>query len=113
MVKMAVLSAWAELQVARTEQKYLDNVVEPHIRKLLPLWLSSLQEFARLRFEPDISTHTGPAGADESPEILYAALNRQTLLKVSTNIRLESTLAEHSPSSIKTLGLNSLTLSPA
>ncbi|KAL8922563.1 MAG: hypothetical protein Q9208_005066 [Pyrenodesmia sp. 3 TL-2023] len=81
MVRMAVLSAWAELQAARTDQRYLDKVLEPHVGKLLPLWLSSLQEFARLRFEPDISNHTRPPGPDESLEAVYAALNRQTLLK--------------------------------
>ncbi|KAL8994660.1 MAG: hypothetical protein Q9188_007003 [Gyalolechia gomerana] len=81
MVKMAVLSAWADLQVARANQSYLNKVLEPHVGKLLPLWLSSLQEFARLRFEPDISTQTGPPGPNESLEAVYAALNRQTLLK--------------------------------
>ena len=83
MVRMAVLSAWAELQVASTEQRYLVKVMEPYIKKLTPLWLSSLQEFARLRFEPDISNNTGPARTDESLDVIYAALNRQTLLKVN------------------------------
>ncbi|KAL8791517.1 MAG: hypothetical protein Q9213_000134 [Squamulea squamosa] len=81
MVRMSVLSAWAELQVARVEQRYLDKVLDPHVGKLLPLWLSSIQEFARLRFEPDISSNTGPPGPDESLETVYAALNRKTLLK--------------------------------
>ena len=87
MVRMAVLSAWAELQVASIEQQYLVKVVKPHVAKLTPLWLSSLQEFARLRFEPDISNSTGPARPDEGLDVIYAALNRQTLLKVS-NISL-------------------------
>ena len=83
MVRMAVLSAWAELQVASTEQQYLVKVMKPHVAKLTPLWLSSLQEFARLRFEPDISNSTGPARPDEGLDVVYAAFNRQTLLKVS------------------------------
>lgn len=82
MIRMSVLSAWAELQVASTHQGYLVKVVKPHVAKLTPLWLSSLQEFARLRFEPDISNNTGPARLDESLDVIYAALNRQTLLKV-------------------------------
>lgn len=94
MVRMAVLSAWAELQVARTEQRYLDKVVDPHVGKLLPLWLSSLQEFARLRFEPDISSHTGPPRPDESLETVYAALNRKTLLKVFAVSQLATTVAD-------------------
>ena len=84
MVRMAVLSAWAELQVASTQQEYLVKVVKPHTAKLTPLWLSSLQEFARLRFEPDISNNTGPARPDEGLDVIYAALNRQTLLKVKS-----------------------------
>ena len=83
MVRMAVLSAWAELQVASTQQEYLIKVVKPYVAKLTPLWLSSLQEFARLRFEPDISNSTGPPTLGEGLDIVYAALNRQTLLKVS------------------------------
>lgn len=83
MVRMAVYSAWAGLQVASAEQKYLVNVVKPHVARLTPLWLSSLQEYSRLRFEPDISSATGAAPLSGDLETLYAALNRQTLLKVS------------------------------
>ena len=90
-----MLSAWAELQVASTEQDYLVKVMQPHVAKLTPLWLSSLQEFARLRFEPDISNSTGPARPDEGLDVVYAALNRQTLLKVgrdSSNCLIRSLL---------------------
>ncbi|CAI4219510.1 unnamed protein product [Parascedosporium putredinis] len=64
MVKMAVFAAWAELQVASSEQKYLIDVLRPHIATLTPLWLESLREFSRLRLDT-----------------IYAALNRETLLK--------------------------------
>lgn len=80
MVKMSVLSAWAELQVASAEQKYLVGAVKPHIKDLAPLWLSSLREFARLRFEPDISNNpASPPGT--TIDSMYSALNRETLLK--------------------------------
>lgn len=81
MVKMAVFSAWAELQVASTEQSYLLDVLKPHIGKLTPLWLESLREFARLRFEPDITMTLGPPSLSGSLDTIYAALNRETLLK--------------------------------
>ncbi|KAI5804071.1 armadillo-type protein [Peziza echinospora] len=80
MVKMAVFSAWAELQVASAEQKYLVDVVKPHITTLAPLWLSSLRDFARLRFEPDIS-NSGGGSVGGSIDAVYSALNRETLLK--------------------------------
>lgn len=81
MVRMAVFSAWAGLQMATAEQKYLLDVVKPYVSKLTPLWLSSLQEYARLRFEPDASSTTGTPALSASPETTYAALNRETLLK--------------------------------
>ncbi|KAF2734882.1 HEAT repeat protein-like protein [Polyplosphaeria fusca] len=80
MVKMAVFSAWAELQIASAEQTYLIDVLRPHIAKLTPLWLSSLREYARLRFEPDISS-MGSASLSGSLDTIYAALNRETLLR--------------------------------
>ncbi|KAF3041566.1 hypothetical protein E8E12_007909 [Didymella heteroderae] len=81
MVKMSVFSAWAELQIASTEQKYLVDVLRPHIARLTPLWLASLREYARLRFEPDISSSLGSASLSGSLDTIYAALNRETLLK--------------------------------
>lgn len=81
MVKISVFSAWAELQVASTEQKHLLEVLKPHIGKLTPLWLESLREFARLRFEPDISMTLGPPSLSGSLDTIYAALNRETLLR--------------------------------
>ncbi|KAF2688446.1 ARM repeat-containing protein [Lentithecium fluviatile CBS 122367] len=80
MVKMSVFSAWAELQIASSEQSYLVDVLKPHIAQLTPLWLSSLREYARLRFEPDISS-MGSASLSGSLDTIYAALNRETLLK--------------------------------
>ncbi|KAI9904950.1 hypothetical protein N3K66_001479 [Trichothecium roseum] len=81
MVKLSVFSAWAELQVASSEQDYLLEVLRPHVGKLTPLWLESLREFARLRFEPDISMTLGPPSLSGSLDTIYAALNRETLLR--------------------------------
>lgn len=81
MVKMAVFSAWAELQVASSEQQYLIDVLKPHVTTLTPLWLSSLREFARLRFEPEISMSLGPPSLSGSLDSIYSALNRETLLR--------------------------------
>ncbi|KAJ5825812.1 hypothetical protein N7474_002950 [Penicillium riverlandense] len=81
MVKLALFSAWARLQIASIEQEYLNRVVQPYLAKLTPLWLSSLQEFARLRFEPDISGSLGTSPQSGNLDEVYAALNRETLLK--------------------------------
>lgn len=85
MVKLALYSAWARLQIASNEHNYLVAIVQPYTALLTPLWLSSLQEFARLRFEPEISGTLG-TGLSDNLDDVYAALNRETLLKVSQNI---------------------------
>ncbi|KAL2871340.1 AP-1 complex accessory protein LAA1 [Aspergillus lucknowensis] len=81
MVKMALYAAWARLQIASIEHEYLNEVVQPYLLKLTPLWLSSLQEYARLRFEPDISGSLGTGPESSDLDEVYAALNRETLLK--------------------------------
>lgn len=81
MVKLALFSAWARLQIASIEHEYLNQVVQPYLAKLTPLWLSSLQEYARLRFEPDISGALGTSTSSSDLDEVYAALNRETLLK--------------------------------
>ncbi|CAG8436575.1 4544_t:CDS:10 [Scutellospora calospora] len=55
MVKLSVLNAWAELQVASTKQDYLVQVVQPNLPLLCPLWVSTLKEYARVQIEPDIT----------------------------------------------------------
>ncbi|KAL2828215.1 armadillo-type protein [Aspergillus cavernicola] len=81
MVKMALYAAWARLQIVSIEHEYLNQVVQPYLTKLTPLWLSSLQEYARLRFEPDISGSLGTGPESGDLDEVYAALNRETLLK--------------------------------
>jgi HEAT repeat-containing protein 5 len=80
MLRLSLLSAWAQLQIASTEQRYLEGIIQPFVARLTPLWLSSLQDFAKLRFEPDISSSLGGIGGGQDLNELYAALNRETLL---------------------------------
>ncbi|KAJ9425227.1 armadillo-type protein [Fusarium oxysporum] len=74
-------NAQVMVKISVSEQKYLLDVLRPHIGTLTPLWLESLREFARLRFEPDISMTLGPPSLSGSLDTIYAALNRETLLR--------------------------------
>lgn len=78
MLRMAVLSSWAELQVASLTQDYLVDVVKPYIGILVPLWLSSLREFTQLRFEPEQSSGLSLTGS--SIDHMYSALSRNSVL---------------------------------
>ncbi|KAK5941864.1 hypothetical protein PMZ80_005815 [Knufia obscura] len=79
MLKMSLLSGWAQLQLASTEQTYLEDIVHPYVPKLAPLWLKSLQEFASLRFEPEISDTIGEY-VSNLPHERYSALDREVRL---------------------------------
>ncbi|KAI9783710.1 MAG: hypothetical protein M1816_001191 [Peltula sp. TS41687] len=81
MVKVAVISAWAGLQVASTEQQHLVDVVRPHINILGPLWLSSLREYARLRFAPDSSMNNTSSPLSGEVDITSSDMDRTVLLK--------------------------------
>lgn len=81
MLKMSILSGWANLQLASGDQPYLDEILQPFIPKLAPLWLTSLQEFAGLRFEPEISDTLGGEVAGGNLDERYASFNREVRLK--------------------------------
>ncbi len=81
MLKMALLSGWAELQLASIEQPYLEDILQPYVPKLAPLWLNALQEFARLRFEPEISDTLGVDTSNPDLDERYAAFNRVVRLQ--------------------------------
>lgn len=81
LLKMALLSSWAQLQLASAEQVYLEDLVRPYIGKLAPLWLNALQEFARLRFEPEISDTLGIDTTAPDLDERYAAFNRVVRLQ--------------------------------
>ncbi|KAI9831955.1 MAG: hypothetical protein M1826_002683 [Phylliscum demangeonii] len=81
MLKVAVISAWAGLQVASEEQRYLVDVVRPHIEVLTPLWLSCLREYARLRFGPDNFSTSSASALSGDVDLASADLDRAVILK--------------------------------
>ena len=80
MLRIATLSAWAELQVASTQQAYLVEVVKPYRTALAPLWISSLRDYASIRIDAE-ALDDAPAGALDSS---YSSLGREVLLPVSS-----------------------------
>jgi HEAT repeat-containing protein 5 len=54
MVKLAVLSAWAQLQIESLHREYLVEIVAPHVSALIPMWFEALTAYAKLQFEPDV-----------------------------------------------------------
>jgi len=73
MLKLAILSAWAEIQIQSTHQKYLVDIVEPHINTLIPMWLAALSSYAKLHFEPEDSDGLVTEDILVDSEYLYAS----------------------------------------
>ena len=82
MVKLAVISAWAGLQVASKEQTYLVDVVRPHKDVLTPLWLSALREYGRLRFAPSNFLHSSSSPLSGEVDTSSADIDLAIKLKV-------------------------------
>lgn len=83
MLRLAILSAWAELQIQSTRWDYLVDIISPHIGVLTPLWLATLTDFAKLQFEPDNSD--GIVVDDMIVDAQYAYASKDFLLSVRTS----------------------------
>ena len=79
MLRIATLSAWAELEVASAQQAYLVEVVKPYRATLAPLWVSSLRDYASIRVDAESLDETAAGALDSS----YSSLGREVLLPVS------------------------------
>ncbi|KAJ8482572.1 hypothetical protein ONZ51_g5279 [Trametes cubensis] len=76
MLRIATLSAWAELEVASAQQVYLVEVVKPYRATLAPLWVSSLRDYASIRVDAESLDETAAGALDSS----YSSLGREVLL---------------------------------
>ncbi|EPQ31133.1 uncharacterized protein PFL1_01322 [Pseudozyma flocculosa PF-1] len=82
MLKVAVFTAWAELQVASVQQGYLVEVVKPHVAKIAPFWIACLREYAKIRSDPDGEGLGGPGAGpviNASLDSQYAGLAREVI----------------------------------
>ena len=77
MLKVSILAAWAELQVASVRHAYLNNVLGPHRWLLGPFWVGSMRDYAQLRMDPEMGVGVA-AGLDNN-----SGLGRDVLLPVS------------------------------
>lgn len=105
MLKMAILSSWADLQVAGISKEYLKDVVSPFTPVLVPLWLSSLREFAELRFEPEQSSSLSDSSLGGSIDHMYSALSRNSILPFYQKSWLQlvdaiASILEHNPNEV-------------
>ncbi|ORY24869.1 putative clathrin-coated vesicle protein [Naematelia encephala] len=75
MLKISILAAWAELQVASTRQAYLNDVIKPYRYLLGPFWVGALRDYAHLRTDPEMGLGVTVGGLD-----LSAGMGRDVLL---------------------------------
>ncbi|WWC87367.1 uncharacterized protein L201_002256 [Kwoniella dendrophila CBS 6074] len=54
MLKISILTAWAELKISSTQQDYLTNVLKPYSYLLAPFWIGALRDYAQLRTDPEM-----------------------------------------------------------
>lgn len=78
MLKVSILAAWAQLQIAAVSQTYLNDVLKPYRWLLGPFWVGALRDYAGLRTDPEMGAAVS-AG-------LETGVARDVLLPVSTKL---------------------------
>ena len=78
MLRIATLSAWAELAIAGAVQGYLKSLLEPYRSSLASLWVASLRDYASVRADTEVLQEDTPA----TLEISYTNLGKEVLLPV-------------------------------
>ncbi|KAI9141436.1 armadillo-type protein [Paraphysoderma sedebokerense] len=81
MVKVAVLTSWAELHLASQTKSYLVEVVQPNVPALVPLWLSTLRDFAQVKLDSDIlAMMNGGLDNNSGLDAMYAVSTKEVVL---------------------------------
>jgi hypothetical protein len=78
MLRIATLTAWAELEIAGAIQTYLQEVLKPQRATLATLWISSLRDYATIRGDSEVLQETASAGMDT----ISMSLGKEVLLPV-------------------------------
>ncbi|KAI0311044.1 clathrin-coated vesicle protein [Amylostereum chailletii] len=76
MLRIATLSAWAQLASSSVEQPYLKDVIKPYRADLAALWIAALRDYASIRAGSENLQDTSSAPLDAA----YASLGRDILL---------------------------------
>lgn len=80
MLRISILSAWAQLEVARIKQAYLSVVLKPYRTTLASLWIAALRDYASIRVDSEFLHDTSSVALDSS----YSSLGKEVLLPVSS-----------------------------
>jgi hypothetical protein len=83
MLKTSIFAAWAEFQTASVDQRYLVDVISPHLPLLCPFWVASLREYALLRTDPEAVAGASPPVSGTGLDATYTGLSREVALPVS------------------------------
>ncbi|KAH8921192.1 ARM repeat-containing protein [Atractiella rhizophila] len=79
MLKTSIFAAWAQFQAASIEQRYLVDVVSPHIATLCPFWVASLREYAKMRSDPDAGASDSSTGTGAFDSV-HSGMTREAAL---------------------------------
>lgn len=82
MLRIATLTAWAELEIAGAMQAYLQEVLKPQRATLVTLWISSLRDYATIRGDSEVLQETASTGMDT----ISVSLGKEVLLPVCDSI---------------------------
>ncbi|TRM58754.1 armadillo-type protein [Schizophyllum amplum] len=76
MLRIATVSAWAQLEVASVLQVYLKEVIKPYRATLASLWIASLRDYASIRVDSEALQDSSSVALDSS----FSGLGKEVLL---------------------------------
>ncbi|KAI5895636.1 ARM repeat-containing protein [Schizophyllum commune H4-8] len=76
MLRIATVSAWAQLEVASVSQVYLKEVIKPYRATLASLWIASLRDYASIRVDSEALQDSSSVALDSS----FSGLGKEVLL---------------------------------
>ncbi|KDQ17281.1 hypothetical protein BOTBODRAFT_106006 [Botryobasidium botryosum FD-172 SS1] len=76
MLRVSILTAWAELEAASPMHAYLKAVLRPHRPALASLWIATLRDYASIRADSELTQENSSTSVD----VAYAGLGREVLL---------------------------------
>jgi len=72
LVRLSILSSWAELHLASYNHTFLIPVVQPNLKLLLSYWISSLCEFSRLKQESEMHSPSSMTRVNDSMSAIFS-----------------------------------------
>ncbi|KND00764.1 uncharacterized protein SPPG_03877 [Spizellomyces punctatus DAOM BR117] len=80
LLRISIVTAWANLHIASFTHRYLEEVTKPNLPTLADLWMSTLQDYAKVKLDPDVLSNAAGDPSARSSMDSYLEATRHVVL---------------------------------